>query len=482
MVSAQKIKYNGVFSDEGLGDLDIILDVAFDSDNGSMSSYLSRSAVASESHDGRYKNTIRYKYDELFSPQFTIVKKDFSDFTQDEVRKVLKYLTSTDKPALLEVYYDGATGAVGWACIGGWVSIETYKLANNRTVGIVAQFEAITPYAMSGVYGRNNDDTPTVYNTATPINTTMYYWTTETVSGATAPEYVLTNVQTPKVGTRVYSVPSELTNAVIDAKTTFYGEISTVNADGSYKIDNTVFKLTYKSTKTQRTYGKISLDIDTDDNKPVYPKITINHGYKENAIATPHTIVPLLPHVTFNSIVDMGDCVENTVYYNDVKKKYYWKTTEPQYLSSTTKPNYEGWTTVNVTRAYTEDDEYANRTFYYYSGNKTYYWLDPYNFHAEDNPPSNFDKTSVRITNQHYDFFNQPSTTVTTIVKNNTGTEKIVLDGANKIVSSDRARRIFGDDFNLQHVELYDGKNELTIEGNCEVTIEYRTVIKIGEY
>ena len=93
MVSAQKIKYNGIFSDTGLGDLDIILDVSFDSDNGAMSTYLNRSAIAAESHDGRYKNTTRYKYDELFSPQFTIVKRDFSDFTQEELRRLLKYLT-----------------------------------------------------------------------------------------------------------------------------------------------------------------------------------------------------------------------------------------------------------------------------------------------------------------------------------------------------------------------------------------------------
>lgn len=152
MVSPQKIRYNNIFSDTGLGVLDIIFDVAFDSDNGAMSSYLNRSAVASESHDGRYKNTHRYKFDELFSPQFTIVKKDFSDFTQEEIRQVLRYLTSTDKPALLEVYYDGASNIVDWAAIGGWTSIEMYKLANNRTVGIIAQFEAITPYAMSDIY------------------------------------------------------------------------------------------------------------------------------------------------------------------------------------------------------------------------------------------------------------------------------------------------------------------------------------------
>jgi hypothetical protein len=380
MVSAQKIKYNGVFSNTGLGDLDIILDVAFDSDNGAMSSYLNRSAVASESHDGRYKNTAGYKYDELFSPQFTIVKKDFSDFTQEQVRRVLKYLTSTDKPALLEVYYDGDSNTVDWACIGGWTSIETYKIANSRTVGIVAKFEAITPYAMSDIYAP-----------------------TKTISSAN---------------------------------------------------DN-----------------KITINIDTDDNKPVYPCITIQE--KGSVVRIPASI-------TFNNILDMVDYVENTAYYNGAT--YYWKTSEPVWRSASTKPNYEEWTTVEVSRAYTENDTYAANTFYHYSSGNMYYWIDPYSFHSSDKNP-NLQTTSVKITNQHYDLFNRASTPVEMIVKNNTTTEKIVVDGANKVISSDRARRIFGDDFiDWQWLPLYDGKNEITVEGNCEVEIKYREIRKVGEY
>jgi hypothetical protein len=70
-----------------------------------------------------------------------------------------------------------------------------------------------------------------------------------------------------------------------------------------------------------------------------------------------------------------------------------------------------------------------------------------------------------------------------TIIKNNTSTEKIVVDGANKVISTNRTRRIFGDDFvDWQWLPLYEGKNEITVLGNCEVTIEYREVRKIGEY
>lgn len=376
MVSPHRIRYNNVFSDVGLGDLDVIFDVAFDSDNGAMSSYLNRSAVASESYDGRYKNTTRYKFDELFSPQFTIVKRDFSDFTQEDVRKVLKYLTSTDRPALLEVYYDGSNNVVGWACIGGFVSVEMYKIANSRTVGIVAKFEAITPFAMS--------DLRTVTKT----------------------------------------IPSP-------------------------------------------TGNKITINIDTDDNKPVYPRITIQQqGDGRIRIAN-------------NDIkVFTDDMIKNAVYFNGTTN--YWKSDRPEQRSSTTKPDYKGWTTINV--ASVNDVKYADNTFYYNTVDAKYYWLDPYMFHEQDDNP-NLKTTGVRLSNKHTDLFDNEQGVFVATVKNNTLDEKVILDGANKIISSSRATRIFGNDFEeWTWLPLYDGKNEITVEGNCTVTIEYREVRKVGEY
>lgn len=472
MVAPQKIKYNNICSNE-LNISDLIMCVAMDSDNGESPSFLNREAVSSESHDGRYKRIHRFKYTETFSPKFTFFKKDFSNFEIDEVRVVLKWLTSKSTTALLEAYYDDSN-VVTWASIGGFVELQTYKLANNRTVAITAVWDSVSPFAFSDLYDVKQ-------NVATSINTTMYYWTATTVSGTAIPQYVLTKTREVKTGTEVYSASRTITGELIDSPITFFGTISAVNTDGSFKINDAVFRLTSNGTKKQRTYNnKIIINIDTDDNKPVYPKVTINHGY--GTTVTPHTIVPLLPHITFNSFVDMSGYVENTVYYNEAKAQYYWKTPEPQTRSSKTKPDYDGWVVVNVTRAYTEEDEYADKTFYYYDENQTYYWIDPFNFHVSSTPPSNFDMTSVKITNQHYGFFDVASDPITTVIKNNTGTETIILDGANKIVSSDRVRRVFGDDFNLQYLELYDGKNELTIEGNCEVTIEYREVRKIGEY
>lgn len=282
MVSPQNIRYNNEDIEDYLNPLTVILDVAFDSDNGETSSFLNRSAIASESHDGRYKNTHRYKYDELFSPKFTIVKKDFSDFTQSEVRQVLKYLTQTDKPALLEVSYDKNTTDTtakeenNWCAVGGWTEISTYKLANNRTVGIVATFEAITPYAMSDLH------------------------------------------------------------------------IASINASTGYKAE---------------------INIDTDDSYPIYPIITIK---------------------------EMG--------------------------------------------------------------------------------------TSIKFVNSHTPPVGREQSYNSIELDNDTAGETITIDCGNKIISSSLTNRIFGDHFNWKWLELYDGKNVITVTGNCEVTIKYRTVIKCGEW
>lgn len=329
MVNPHRIRYNNIVSNE-LNIPDLIMCMAMDSDNGETPSFLNREGVSSESHDGRYKRIHQFKYTDTFSPKFTFMKSDFGDFSMEDVRSVMKWITSKDTASLLEVYYDDSN-VVSFASIGGFIEPQLYKITNNRTIAITAVWDSISPFALSDLY------------TVTKI-----------ISSAT---------------------------------------------------DN-----------------KITIDIDTDDNKPVYPRITIKHK---------GAVVNIPEGTTLNALSDM---VENTIYFNGTT--YYWKTApstdEIYFNKSTTKPNIES--------------------------------------------------TSIRLRNTHTDFFNVSKTLNSVVVKNNTNTEEIVLDGANKIVSSNSERRIFGDDFNLVWLELYDGENTIAIEGNCEITLEWRTAIKCGEY
>lgn len=275
MVSPHRIRYNNIFSNE-LNIPDLIMCVALDSDNGEVGTYLNREAVASESHDGRYKRIHGFKYTETFAPKFTFIKSNFGNFEMDEVRAVLKWLTSKDTTALLETYYDDSN-VVSWASIGGFVDLQTYKLANNRTIAITATWDSISPFALSDIY--------TVTKTITS------------------------------------------------------------------------------------TDNKITINIDTDDNKPVCPRVTIQTNG------------------------------------NDIK-----------------------------------------------------------------------------FTNKHTDFFNVSKSYSSLEVINNASGETITVDGANQIIKTSLTKRIFGDDFNRVWLELYDGKNELTVNGNCTVTLEWREVRKVGEY
>ena len=230
MVSPHRIKYNNIFSNE-LNIPDLIMCVAMDSDNGETPSFLNREAVSSESHDGRYKRIHNFKYTETFAPKFTFFKKDFSNFEMDEVRIVLKWLTSKDTTSLLETYYDDSN-VVTWASIGGFVELQTYKLANNRTIAITAMWDSISPFAFSDLYTVN-----------------------KTISSAT---------------------------------------------------DN-----------------KITINIDTDDNKPVYPRITIRQ--RGSVVNIP----------TGTILTYLSDMIENTAYFNGTT--YYWKTedsTDPIYFHS----------------------------------------------------------------------------------------------------------------------------------------------------
>ena len=82
----------------------MLTDVAFDSDNGEINTYLSRNAVASESVTGKIKNVSSYKYTEDLICKVTLIKEGFGDFSLEEARKVLSWLTSKDTPSFLDVY------------------------------------------------------------------------------------------------------------------------------------------------------------------------------------------------------------------------------------------------------------------------------------------------------------------------------------------------------------------------------------------
>ena len=160
MISLHRIKYNGYSS----VDFDVLCDCAFDSENGEVSSFLNREAVASESYRGDFRRIHNFKHNEFFTPKFTFIKNDFSDFSAEEYRHLVSWLTSKSTTGVLTAYRDDSE-VIEFEAIGGWGEIQPYKIANHRTVGVTAVFESVSPYAYSPIKTITQTVTqPTVLN------------------------------------------------------------------------------------------------------------------------------------------------------------------------------------------------------------------------------------------------------------------------------------------------------------------------------
>lgn len=322
MISIHRLRYNRYSSE----DFNLCCELAFDSDSGATSTYLSREAVASETYRGDIQRTSSYKYTEVLEATVTFVDKNFGDFDLNRQRKILKWLTSKDTPSFLTIYHDDSE-AISYEILGNWTQCDTYRLGNGRVVGFQCTFTSISPFAFS------------------PL----------------------------------------ITKTDLDFK------------------DN-----------------KITINLETDDpQNAVYPRITIQQAAVQDNEPLDKPLIVNINHVP------------------------------------TTEERIPG-------------------TIYFYNG--TYYWLGG----SGSSNSSGIQTTSVAIKNIHTDEDDNKKT-FKTVVKYNTAGERIILDGANKIVSSSDTR-IFGDNFDFNWLPLYEGKNELSFEGNCKVTIEYRTPIKCGAF
>ncbi len=143
MIDAHRIVWRGLDSLE----FDATIHCSFNSDNGTVSAFLNRDNIYTEHYDGR-RTIHRSKYNEVFTPRFTIIKQNFSDFSEDENRRILSWLTSSDKPGWMEVYRD-SSNVLTWQCFGNIINLEQYKLGNGRVVGYEFELESSHPYAWS---------------------------------------------------------------------------------------------------------------------------------------------------------------------------------------------------------------------------------------------------------------------------------------------------------------------------------------------
>ena len=345
MIPAHRIEYRGYSS----VDFDLITCLSFESDDGEVNSFLTREAVASESYRGEFKRIHNFKYTETFNPKFTFIKDGFGDFTTEEIRKVLRWLTGCSNASFLTVFRDDSN-ADGFEILGGFSEVSLYKIGNGRCVGFVATFESAHPYAFSPLY-------------------------------------------------------------------------------------------TYTQSVMNTPHQKFTIDVDSDEEESaIYPRITIQQN---------SSIIVYVDHamIADDKWINNEEWLDGVVYY---------------YAEATDGPTWY------YQRHYEETDTNGNTI---YKSVPTATKIDPV---TEDT------KTGVIIRNTYADD-NGVSHVATLRIANNTANEKVILDGANRVVSSSATSRIFGDSFNWEWLPLYNGKNTIEVIGNCTVTFEYRTVVKCGE-
>ena len=237
MIAIKKMKVDG-YSSNDFPTFDLVLDCSVgDSDNGTISSFLTREGVASETYDGRRKNISNLKYTEVFSPKITILKKNFQDFTMDEQRQVLKWLTGSDKVTFFD-FYDDIYSEAPIFCVLGFVStIETYKIANQRTIGYVVTIESVSPFAYSPINTfRRTITEPTTFTVTCDNDDTSYVY----------PRVTVKHNDTSVV------IKNSTTNTTTAVRNSVVGE--TVTIDGANKL--------IYSSRTNRIFGT---DFGTDD-------------------------------------------------------------------------------------------------------------------------------------------------------------------------------------------------------------------------
>ena len=425
MISAHRLIFNG-FSTE---DFDVIPYLSFDEDNGAVSSFLNADGIYTEHYDG-HRTIHRAKYNEALTPRFTLIKKDYGDFDTTENRKILSWLTVSEKPGWLEVYKDDSN-VLEWRIFGCITSVEQYKLGNGRIVGYEFEMESSHPYAWSRKFTY-----PEIYNTVEEIsnndetndylvvsgteefivtcNTDEYnklLYPKVTINFKGKNEYFPINVNPlediayPMVPNVIYSWFEEYRKAVEYKPSTVY-----------YSDKNGTKAGVQPTTQTEITNGNYFIKVDETHLYVNLNGIEDNGKYEIQALSSDEIIQE----------------------YPPIDYKYYLLPNGYIYKLTTNDDNEYMWKSVALIGM------------------------------------------AVKISNTY--MFDNSLTTKEAIIAGGTMDEVVVLDGANKIISGTKSTsaRIIGDDFNWEWIPLVYGKNTITVSGNCTIKFEWLEPRKVG--
>lgn len=415
MISPFKIKWRSYSS----LDFDVWTELAFsEGDNGETDTFLSKEAIVSESYDGSLRRAYGYRYTESPTFKLTFIKNNYDDFTRDENRKILAWLTGSKGAGFLDVY-TADSERPEFCCLGNFVNVSQYKIENSRVIGYTAEFESLTPYCLSPLWSVTSV-MPCLSSEMESL--LLYRWKANYNGTNMGPQYLYTDSDNPIKGTAILQYSGD-EDIPICSKLQPWESIKEVNDDMIY-VTTGGYTISLEASGEQVFKNVIGgtdfiLDVHTDElETPIYPKITIQLNPNGNVI---------------EMVYEPTDIADGFVYYNKISGLYYWKDDKGQIRSS-------------------------------------------------QNNQSGIEHLNICLSNTYIDADGEVRT-ITSKITNNIRGETIVIDGANKVVSSDRiGGRIFGDDFDWKWMPLMNGQNTFSVIGNCTVTVEWREPIKAGQY
>lgn len=125
----------------------IVTHFSDNADSGETDTFLTTSAIYSDSYDGTRQNFYGAKYDTVATPQITVIKQDGTSFGIEDNRKVLRWLTGARQISWMDFYIGDE---VKYRLLGRVKSVSQYKM-DARVVGLILTFESVSPYGYSAL-------------------------------------------------------------------------------------------------------------------------------------------------------------------------------------------------------------------------------------------------------------------------------------------------------------------------------------------
>jgi hypothetical protein len=133
--------YNG---ENSAKDRNLII-ASFEPDNGFKETFLSVDVIQEDYYDGTKKYTYGSKYNTTSTISITVIKGNGGDFSLNEVRSHLKWLTGARVDSWLDMY---SGDKFQYSFLGRVTDVQQQKL-DARTIGLMITFTSISPWAYS---------------------------------------------------------------------------------------------------------------------------------------------------------------------------------------------------------------------------------------------------------------------------------------------------------------------------------------------